>query len=252
MTQSKDPKPKQVEVRNNVSLLVNQTDQIPNLLSGYHAKGKLQGNILDLTMRKFRFLYLLYAKSITILDCKQLLASDGDVSIVQSIQLNVSPNQLNEFSFLEVTDTPDQSLLLFTDIASRKPGEKAVAPAGILHIDCSEFAGKQSQAAHKQTLLQLASTDTLGGGKSDSLTIFDVEIWDKYLAVLTEKNTVFVFSVARGGTGASDSEEVRPIFKAQFKDATDQISQIFFVSDFMSERKGSQSSEESSEPEDPA
>lgn len=153
VTQSKDPKPKPVEVRNNVSFLVNQTDQIPNLLSCYHAKGKLQGNILDFTIRKFRFLYLLYAKSVTILDFKDLLSSDADISIVQSIQLSVSPNQLNEFTCMEVTDTPDQSLLLFTDIASRKTGEKAVAPAGILHIDCSEFAGKQSQTAHKQTLL---------------------------------------------------------------------------------------------------
>ena len=106
----------------------------------------------------------------------------------------------------------------------------------------------------------MASADTLGGGISDSQTILDVEIWDKYLAVLTEKNTVQVFNVARGSFGASEAESkseeavLRPIFKAQFKDATDQISQIFFVPDFMRERKESdpQSSEETSEEEEPA
>jgi hypothetical protein len=72
-TGSKDQKPKGSDCRNNITFLVNQTDQIQNVLSGYHAKGKLQGTILDFTTRKFRYLHLLYAKSITILDFKDLL-----------------------------------------------------------------------------------------------------------------------------------------------------------------------------------
>jgi len=61
------------EQSNNISFLVNQNDQISNVLSVYHSKGKLQGTILDFTIRQFRFLYLLYAKSIVILDFKELL-----------------------------------------------------------------------------------------------------------------------------------------------------------------------------------
>ena len=66
---------KVVEVSNNISFLVNQSDQISNILSGYHSKSKLLGTILDFTVRQFRYLYLLYAKSIVILDFKDLLSS---------------------------------------------------------------------------------------------------------------------------------------------------------------------------------
>jgi len=63
------------ELNNNISLLVNQNDQISNILSEFHSKGKLQGKILDFTVRHFRYLYLLYAKSIVVLDFKDLLSS---------------------------------------------------------------------------------------------------------------------------------------------------------------------------------
>lgn len=46
-------KPTVVEVSNNISLLINQDDLISNVLSVYHSKAKLQGNILDFTIRKF-------------------------------------------------------------------------------------------------------------------------------------------------------------------------------------------------------
>lgn len=88
--------PKVTEVSNNISFLVNQNDLISNVLSVYHSKGKLQGTILDFTIRQFRYLYLLYAKSIVILDFKDLLRfnqnATADISIVESIQLTQSPS----------------------------------------------------------------------------------------------------------------------------------------------------------------
>ena len=79
------------ETSNNISFLVNQDDQISNVLSANHSKGKLQGTILDFTVRQFRYLYLLYAKSIVILDFNDLINSKvngaNDVQIVESIQL---------------------------------------------------------------------------------------------------------------------------------------------------------------------
>ena len=81
------------ELNNNISLLVNQNDQISNILSEFHSKGKLQGKILDFTVRHFRYLYLLYAKSIVVLDFRDLLSSKmnssaSDLQIVDSIQLD--------------------------------------------------------------------------------------------------------------------------------------------------------------------
>ena len=78
------------ELKNNISLLVNQNEQISNILSEFHSKGKLQGRILDFTIRHFRYLYLLYAKSIVVLDFKDLLSSKmnssaSDLQIVDSI-----------------------------------------------------------------------------------------------------------------------------------------------------------------------
>ena len=43
--------PKVFESSNNISFLVNQDDQISNVLSANHSKGKLQGTILDFTVR---------------------------------------------------------------------------------------------------------------------------------------------------------------------------------------------------------
>ena len=40
-------------------------------------------------MRRFRYLYLLYAKSIVVLDFRELLSSNGDPKFVRSIRLNV-------------------------------------------------------------------------------------------------------------------------------------------------------------------
>jgi len=83
--------PKVLETSNNISFLVNQDEQISNVLSANHSKGKLQGTILDFTVRQFRYLYLLYAKSIVILDFRDLLNSKvngaNDMQIVESIQL---------------------------------------------------------------------------------------------------------------------------------------------------------------------
>jgi len=81
---------KTTEVSNNISLLVNQHEQIPNVLSVYHSKGMLQGTILDFTIRHFRYLYLLYAKSITVLDLKDILrgSPSAEITIVESIILS--------------------------------------------------------------------------------------------------------------------------------------------------------------------
>jgi hypothetical protein len=88
-------------LNNNISFLVNQTEQISSILSGYHSKAKLQGTILDFTVRQFRYLYLLYAKSIVILDLKDLLSStNSEVHILESIQLM----QTNQFSNIEVAN----------------------------------------------------------------------------------------------------------------------------------------------------
>lgn len=154
-----DPKKtKPIEMNNNVTFIVNQNDQIQNVLSDFHQKGKLQGAIQDFTVRHFRYLYLLYAKSVTILDFQDLLDNQSggqDIRIIQSIQLtslSSQPNQQNEFNFMEVTQTPDQSLLLFTDIASRRgvsktpalESEKSTTQVGILHVNCDQFTGKVS------------------------------------------------------------------------------------------------------------
>jgi hypothetical protein len=75
LIENNEPSDGSVELSNNISFLVNQTEQISNILSGFHSKNMLQGTILDFTVRQFRYLYLLYAKSIVILDIKDLLSS---------------------------------------------------------------------------------------------------------------------------------------------------------------------------------
>lgn len=97
--------------------------------------------------------------------------------------------------------------------------------------------------------------------------MLDTEIWDHYLALLFEKNLVIVYDLKhscaseRDGAGegnrstslgksskatkkkagaAKDGEKTvtgviqfeKPIFKATFADATDSVSQLFFVKDF--------------------
>ena len=214
-----------IETSNNISFLVNQDDQISNVLSGNHSKGKLQGTILDFTVRQchygtnkqeFRYLYLLYAKSIVILDLRDLLNSKvnatNDIQIVESIQL-LTPQQ-NQFNYIEVANSDDQSLLLFNDVASRRTGlaqanpskvsgaesGKAAAKASILHIDCSGFQGNGSSsgASHVQTMLQIGHAEGEQSVKVDVPrgAILDVEIWDTFLAVLFEKNLVQVYDLA--------------------------------------------------------
>ena len=123
-------------------------------------------------------MYLLYAKSIVILDFRDLLNSKvnaaNDVQIVESIQLS-SPQQ-NQFHYIEVANSDDQSLLLFNDVASRRTGlalanppkvsgaesGKAAVKSSILHIDCSNFQGNSSQssgASHVQTMLQIGQAE---------------------------------------------------------------------------------------------
>lgn len=97
--------------------------------------------------------------------------------------------------------------------------------------------------------------------------MLDTEIWDHYLALLFEKNLVIVYDlkhscaserdiVGNGNRSASlgksskaakkkavaakDGDKMvagviqfeKPIFKATFADATDSVSQLFFVKDF--------------------
>jgi len=67
-------KGKQPAPSTNLGLLLNQTDHVTGLLSHFHAKGKLLGNILDFTVRNFHYLYVLYGKSVAVLDIEDLLA----------------------------------------------------------------------------------------------------------------------------------------------------------------------------------
>ena len=68
----------------------------------------------------------------------------------------------------------------------------------------------------------------------------DTEIWDHYLALLFEKNLVVVYDLkrskaAKGESSAATANSIqfnRPVFKAQFADATDHITQLFFIKDF--------------------
>ena len=64
----------------------------------------------------------------------------------------------------------------------------------------------------------------------------DTEIWDHYLALLFEKNIVLVYDLkhirASKREGTDCIQFNKPIFKATFPDATDQITQLFFVKDF--------------------
>jgi hypothetical protein len=74
----------------------------------------------------------------------------------------------------------------------------------------------------------------------------DVEIWDNHLAVLVEKNKVYVFDVrtssveaVNGGNTKKKEEKQKevspallPIFKAVFYDSTEQISRLFYVQEF--------------------
>lgn len=64
----------------------------------------------------------------------------------------------------------------------------------------------------------------------------DIEIWSSYIALLFEKNLVVVFDLKHSASAKSEGNEIaqfqKPIFKATFADATDQISQLFFISDF--------------------
>ena len=68
----------------------------------------------------------------------------------------------------------------------------------------------------------------------------DTEIWDHYLALLFEKNLVVVYDlkrskVAKGESSAATANGIqfnRPVFKAHFADATDHITQLFFIKDF--------------------
>lgn len=114
---------------------------------------------------------------------------------------------------------------------------------GVLHIDCDLFTGKaspHSSPVHEQTLLLFGSADAQGS-KADPNQILDIEIWDNFLAVLTDKNTLFVFDVGALSTNAQnalpdakqtgmkqefslDDRLKRPIFKAVYNDATDLIS----------------------------
>lgn len=163
-----------IENSDNISFLVNQTEQISNILSGYHSKGKLQGTILDFTVRQFRFLYLLYAKSIVILDIKGLLESAAnDLQIVESIQLN----SVNQFSCIEVANN-EQSLVLFSDVANKRKAEGMA----VLHIDCS--TGNN----HAQTIMLV--------GDENASAILDIEIWDTFLALLLDRNLIVVFDLA--------------------------------------------------------
>lgn len=128
-------------------------------------------------MRHFRYLYLLYAKSIVVLDFRDLLSSRmdssaSDLQIVESIQLDraqiskqpgsgvahaehqsagsatatglpgakttqssqppsvVQGTSQNFFSCIEVANDREQSLLLFSDVASRRAGLAFPSPSG--------------------------------------------------------------------------------------------------------------------------
>ena len=80
----------------------------------------------------------------------------------------------------------DASLLLFSDVASLKADETKGEPGTILHIDLSSESRE-----FKQTQL------VLGTSENEKHQILDVEVWDTYLSVLVEKNTVFVFDLAK-------------------------------------------------------
>jgi hypothetical protein len=103
----------------------------------------------------------------------------------------------------------DQSLVLFTDVASRRSGSNSESLA-ILLIDCegSKAAGGQ----HAQTMLGLPE-DNLGSA------IVDIEIWDSYLALTFEKNLIAVFDLAQ-----KNNKIEKPVFRAKFADATETIS----------------------------
>lgn len=82
---------------NNISLLVNQNDEISDILAANHAKGQYIGRIVDFTIRKMRYLYLLYTRSVVVLDFGDVLSSNhgsaADLKFVRSIRLSASPGE---------------------------------------------------------------------------------------------------------------------------------------------------------------
>ena len=125
---------------------------------------------------------------------------------------------------MEVANQDDASLLLFSDVASLKASEAKGELGAVLHIDLSS-----DDREFKQTQL------VLGTSENEKHQILDVEVWDTYLAVLVEKNTVFVFDLAKSASQETPSKKTplkpaapnlfhKPIFKACFADATEQVS----------------------------
>jgi len=61
----------------------------------------------------------------------------------------------------------------------------------------------------------------------------DYEIWDNFLAVLLKKNSLYVFDLSKGRDLDPKKKEAQqfsqPIFKTKFLDASEIISQIFYL-----------------------
>ena len=113
--------PSQAGKQDNLSMLFNQDDFISSILTPLHLKGKLVGTSLDFTVRNFRYLYLLYAKSIVVLDFSGLLHSQrsGELQIQESIQISGGVSSINQFTRIEVASNEGEGLLLFRDTSAQ-------------------------------------------------------------------------------------------------------------------------------------
>ena len=75
----------------------------------------------------------------------------------------------------------------------------------------------------------------------------DIEIWDTYLALLFEKNLIIIYDLAKSQSEKTNERSKKkpleqpkensyfdkPVFRAKFEDATESISQLFFIKDFV-------------------